>query len=236
MKGLYKAWVLIVFSVILLIPGLLQAQNWEFGVDFILGSPQGDFGRTVDDLGYGLDLYGAYQLRNSPVALGLDIGFLTYGTTRRTEPFSPNIPEVNVRVSTSNNIAFGHLLTRIQPSDGVIRPYLDGLFGFNYLFTESRIRDERSQDEIASSTNFDDITLSGGFGAGSKFHIYRTFDEDSNRLINLFLDLRARYILGGEAEYLREGSIQRDNGNLIFDVERSRTDLLTFHIGIVFQF
>lgn len=53
--------------------------------------PQGDFGRNVDATGFGLDMIGTYQITDSPVAVRLDFGFLTYGTTRRSEAFNPNI-------------------------------------------------------------------------------------------------------------------------------------------------
>lgn len=218
------------------IPGHSQAQNWEASFDFMLGAPQGDFSNNVNALGYGIDLLGAYQITDSPIALGMDLGFLIYGTSRRSEPFSPNIPEVTVRVNTTNNIAFGHFLARIQPGEGRIRPFIDGLIGFNYLFTESTIRDERTNEDIAGSTNFDDITFSSGIAAGAKFHLFETIEPESGRLIRIYLNLRTRYLMGGEAEYLKRGSIRSDNGNLLYDVERSRTDILTFHLGFGVRF
>lgn len=220
----------------LLIPGKIYAQNWDGSASFMTGAPQGDFGRNVDATGFGLDLVGTYQIPDSPVAVGLDFGFLTYGTTRRSEPFNPNIPEVTIRVRTSHNIGFGHFLTRIQPGNGLIRPYIDGLIGFSYLFTESTISDERTHEEIAGSTNFDDITLSGGLAAGLKFHLFETTEPESGNRIRIYLDLRSRYLLGGEAEYLKRGSIITENGNLVYDIDRSRTDLLSFHIGFGVRF
>lgn len=211
------------------------AQNWEAGLDFMLGFPQGEFKQNVDAVGFGLDLTGLYLFPNAPVAAGLDLGVMTYGNTSRREPFNPNIPEVNIRVETSNNIAFGHLLFRVQPRHVPFRPYVDGLFGFSYLYTESRVEDERSFEEIAGSNNFDDISLSGGVAAGAMIRLADTTDPDSGNRFTVFLNLRARYLLGGEAEYLKEGSMRRENGNLVYDVERSRTDLLTTQIGVVIQ-
>jgi hypothetical protein len=220
----------------LILPEKSHAQNWDASVDFMLGAPQGGFKQNVDALGYGIDLLATYQLPYSYVAMGLDIGFMTYGTSRRTEPFSPDIPEVRVQVRTNNNIAFFHFLTRVQPGYGNIRPYLDALVGFNYLFTESRIQDQRTNEDIAGSTNFDDITFSAGIAAGSKFHLFETVDDETGWPIRFYLDLRARYLIGGNAEYLRVGSIQRQNGNIIYDVDQSRTDILTFHLGFGVQF
>ncbi len=203
----------------------------DFGADFMVGVPQGGFRNNIENPGFGIDMFAVYHLKGLHFGLGADLGFVTYGTSRRDEPFNPNIPEVTVRVSTNNNIAFGHLMTRIQPTHGAIQPYIDGLVGLNYLFTQSRVTDDRDTEEIASSTNFEDVAFSGGIAAGSKFRITETMDEDSGRIIRLYLDLRARFLLGGEAEYLQEGSIIVDNGQMTFDSNYSRTDLMTFHIG-----
>jgi len=51
------------------------------------------------------------------------------------------------------------------------------------------------------------------------------------------VDFGIRSMKGGEAEYLKEGSITEDaNGNFVYDVQRSTTDLLTWHLGVVFTF
>ncbi|MEX2601431.1 MAG: hypothetical protein WD355_07275 [Balneolaceae bacterium] len=212
-----------------------SAQNWEVGLDFMLGFPQGEFKQNVDAVGFGLDLTGLYLFSNAPFAAGLDLGVMTYGNTSRREPFNPNIPEVNIRVETSNNIAFGHFLFRIQPRGVPFRPYVDGLFGFNYLYTESKVQDEQTFEDIAGSNNFDDISVSGGIAAGAMIRLVDTTDPDSGNRISVFLNLRTRYLLGGDAEYLKEGSMRRENGNLVYDVERSRTDILTTQVGVVVQ-
>lgn len=50
--------------------------------------------------------------------------------------------------------------------------------------------------------------------------------------IGVFLDVR--YIRGGEAEYLREGSIEIDDGRVHYDVRHSRTDIVIVRIGLSF--
>jgi hypothetical protein len=208
----------------------------------MIGSPQGDFSQKVDHTGIGIGGYFGVLIPNSPVMIGGDLGFLIYGNEDRKEPFSTTIPDVTVDVETSNNIVLGHLLLRVQAPVGAIRPYADGLFGFNYLFTQTRIENEKGfNEEIASSTNFDDFTLSYGFGGGLQIRVY-----DGTKKINqnpqkrnitaAFIDLRIRYMNGGEAEYLKEGSIRREGGDVAYDVEQSTTDLFIFQIGAVLTF
>jgi hypothetical protein len=50
----------------------------------------------------------------------------------------------------------------------------------------------------------------------------------------IFLDLGARYIANGEAEYLREGSITIVNDQVIFQPIRSATNLVVYHVGVSF--
>lgn len=111
-----------------------QAQEFDGGINFMLGFPQGGFSQNVDNAGFGIGGYFGVLLPNSPVMLGGDLGFLIYGSESRKEPFSTTIPDVTVDVETSNNIVLGHLFIRIQAPAGAIRPYVDGLFGFNRDF------------------------------------------------------------------------------------------------------
>lgn len=219
-----------------------NAQEFNGGINFMMGFPQGGFSQNVDNAGFGIGGYFGVLLPNSPVMLGGDLGFLIYGSETRKEPFSTTIPDVTVDVETSNNIVLGHLFLRFQAPAGPIRPYVDGLLGFNYLFTQTQIQNEQGiNEEIATSTNFDDITFSYGAGGGLQIRVYdgtKKMKQESGKreLTGVFIDLRVRYMKGGEADYLKEGSIRRENGKVAYDVERSETDLLTFQIGAVLTF
>lgn len=206
-------------------------------IRFLVGVPQGEFRDNVDNPGFGLDVFGGLGLGRSPVVIGLDVGFLIYGRERRREPFSNTIPDVTVDVETTNNIFQTHVVLRLQPPDGAIRPYADALVGFKYLFTQTRIESERFGDNeaIASSTNFDDFALSYGVGGGLTIELYRPQGEDKD-VQSIALQLGAQYLLGSEADYLRKGSIRRENGSIAFDVERSRTTFLEPYLGVAVQF
>ncbi|MDX1618189.1 MAG: hypothetical protein R3224_05350, partial [Balneolaceae bacterium] len=114
------------------------AQNFDFGLALNGGFPQGKFRSNVGSDGIGLDMVFAYGPRYSPVSVGVDLGFITYGSSTRKEFFNPSIPEVLIGVRTTNNILTGHFFTRVESKQGPVRPYFDGLIGLNYLWTESR--------------------------------------------------------------------------------------------------
>lgn len=231
----------LVLLALFLLSAAVQAQVRPQGdLYFVTGLPRGDFRANVDDPGFGLSVFGGLGFEGVPVVLGAELGFLIYGQEVRREPFSSTIPDVRVRVVTSNNIATGHLVLRLQPPRGAVQPYLDGLVGFKYFFTETRIESEnRSDDEpIAASTNFDDAAPSYGVGGGVQVKLYGGYGERPRGHVQaLNLTLGVRYLLGGEAEYLKRGSIERHrDGTLEYDVSRSKTDLLMPHLGVTLRF
>jgi len=222
----------------------LQAQEFQFGLDFQVGAPQNEFKDQLDDrLGIGLGGFFGYRFGNTPVMLGADLGFMNFGTETRQEPWSTTIPDATVNVENSYNLVHGDLLLRIIPPERAFRPFIDGLFGFNYFFTETKIRDRGStdpDDTIASDTNFRDTAMSYGFGGGFQLRIYSDDGSGNNNDIqtpyNVYLHFLGRYMYGREAEYLREGSIIRENGTVTYDVMQSTTDLLHFRVGVTVGF
>jgi len=217
-----------------------QAQIGTGSLNAVLAIPQGEFADRLDGVGFGLGGEFVVHIPNTPVGLGLSGTFLTYGRERITERFGGGaLGRVEVDVVTSNNIALGHVLLRLQPQNGAFRPYADALVGVGYLFTESRIEDVDFDDDrdIASSTNFDDATLSYGIGGGVMAQVYRGQSGSTGRPFVVSIDARLRYLFGGEADYLREGGIRtNENDDLVFDVTRSSTDLLLPQLGVSIRF
>ncbi len=211
---------------------------FQAGGNFTLGFPQNEFKDNIDNMGYGGTGFFAYRFPRSPLLVGASVSFLIYGRETREEPFSTTIPDVFVDVTTTNSIVMGHLFLRLQPPRGSILPYLDGLFGFNYLSTRTTIENQSNDEEVASSTNFDDMTFSYGVGGGLMIRVFQPPQDDSgkNELQAVYIDLGIRYMKSGEAEYLKKGSIARENGNVTYDVSQSAIDLITGHIGVVFTF
>ena len=118
------------------------------------------------------------------------------------------------------------------------------LIGFQVLWTDTEIEDpedyDDEDDDIASNTHLSDWTSSFGLGGGLKiklteFETNEFGDDDDPTFFNssLYLDLKVRYIFGGDAEYLREGDIEQGaNNEVILNTSHSETDYMTFHIGL----
>jgi hypothetical protein len=204
------------------------------------GVPTGGFGTNIGT-GGGLHLFIGGYLDNAPVTIGLDVGFVTYGRTIDTVPVSETIgPRAQVDVETNNSLVQPHFVVRLQPKTGRVRPFVDGLVGFKYLFTRTSVKDDDiSDDTFASTTNYDDFAVSAGAGAGVDVRVY-TQDDPAKEVRTVSLHLGVQYLWGQQATYLSEGDLvdQNGNGRLEGDelpVQKSRTSLLQPQLGITIQ-
>lgn len=239
MKGFKLLVMSLSFS--LFIINYSYSQEIDLELNFDAGVPQGEFDQQLDRLGWGIGLMGGYRIQNTPLLVGLDIGFLNFGRDVRDEPLSTTIPDLRVEVENSYNMFRADVLLRLIAPPSVIRPYVDGLFGLNYFFTETVIRERGSlsQEDKLRDTNFEDTTLNYGFGSGIYIRVYRnrqpTESVEDFTPGSVYLNLSGRYMFGREADYLQEGSISRENGEVFYDVSRSETNLLYFKFGVVIQ-
>jgi hypothetical protein len=230
----------VILTLLLVSVSQAQIKQFNLGLDFSLLAPQGEFKKKVDRFGYGLAGNFKYNFAALPFSAGAGFGFGIYGSETREEPFSSTIPDVTVEVQTTNNILFSHLILQFRPFNGMFQPYLEGLYGFNYLFTETSINDVDSEfEEVTSSKNLSDFTSSYGFGIGLMLRLMddlKLGDENQKRTGQLYLDLSIKSLTGGKAEYLKENSIYREGQAVTYDISRSNTDLITYQIGVVFGF
>jgi hypothetical protein len=222
------------FILILFFTAVSLSTAQSVGASFMIGSPQGEFRNNVDRLGYGFQLHGTLwtATKERPITIGVDFGYMIYGHVTERNPWV-GFPGVYLNLERSNNIASGHVLFQLCPFSGDVRPYIEGLFGGAYIYTESSIKSENYSETIASSTNYDDFTWNYGGGAGLLVNI----GKNMGSVDNLFLDFKVRYLYGSTAEYLTEESVFVDQrGNTYFVAQKSKTDFLIFHLGVVASF
>ena len=94
--------------------------------------------------------------------------------------------------------------------------------------------DPLDTETIASKNQLDDTALSYGVGGGLDIRLVG-WGADADT-IDIRLNLGARYLFGSRAKYLKEGSVRRDNGEISFDVLRSKTDMLIAQVGVSVEF
>jgi len=222
--------------IILILAAAIKVSAQSAGLNFTLGFPMNEFRDNVKRTGFGGSLQVLFwnPTKEYPYSFGIDFGYLNYGSESRYEPFSSTIPDVSVDVNRTNNIVNFHFMAQIIPPAGTVKPYLEFLLGGSYLYTETTIN-SWGDDQVASSTNFYDWAWSYGGGGGIMFQIMpgQKFDK---RLGPIYLDLKARYLYGTKAEYLKEGSVIVQPDGVTYEVSKSKTDLLTISLGAVFYF
>jgi hypothetical protein len=202
-----------------------------------MGYPQNEFRRNVDRTFYGLSGEFFYCFPRSPVAIGISLEYLNYGSERRVEPLGYDIPDVLVDVTTRNSIFSTAAVLRLSPVTGAFRPYIEALLGFNYLFTYTSVGDDGGwSEDFATTTNLDDWSLTYGAGAGAVIRALDIRSQSGRSLFSLHMEAGVRYCRGRAAEYLRQGSMRREHGSLWYEPLLSDTDLLKTHLGLVFRF
>ncbi len=208
--------------------------KWECGITAGGCFPLGSFWDNIGHPGLSFSFSLGRRAGNSLFSYGLDASYVIYGLESRTEFLSGDIP-VEVDVDTTNNIVQGLLYLKLQPRRGRVRPYVEALAGVNYLYTETSISGrDYPYEEITSSTNFDDVALTAGGGAGLAIRLGRGPDEQAGpgRKSQIFLDIKVRYLAGARAKYLREDSIIPEDGGFTYLYMESRTDLISGQIGV----
>lgn len=211
---------------ILCLPVSAQEQRYEIGIDFLGAFPKGDLEENITDDGLGLGLSGAYRPRHSPFLVGFDMGFINYGSTSYKGPFRDCCNDLE-EIETKNNILTGHLFFKIQPSKGPFRPFFEGLVGAKHFFTTTTFHEDDEFDD--TDREFDDTSLSYGLGAGFAF-VLRDGKHQGGPTVSL--NLGARYLLGGEAQYVIEESVVIEGTSVSFDINESDTDMFIARVGI----
>ncbi len=226
-----KSLPLILLAAALARPAWTQ-DRFELSVDAIGGFPRGEFEDTLNDEGYGVNLYFGYNNGRSPWSIGLDLGFLRYGETSLDDPFGccGFIDEIE----TSNNIYLGHAVARWQPRWPQFNPYLEGLLGVKRFETETSVFADDFTDAIDTDQNFSDSSVSYGLGAG--FDLPLTGPAAPGRRAAIALQLGARWLWGETAEYVLEDTVGFIDAEPVFEVASSKTNMFDVRLGAAFRF
>ena len=228
-----------VSAVVLILAAAGYGQNrFQIGMAFEPFFPQGEFHENMDRIGWGGSLDFLYRIPDSAVHVGAAFAYHVYGWQTRWEPLSWTIPDVMVKVSTTNAMARSHALLRVQPRIGPARPYIEGLIGLQHLTTDTRAYDDSSweHDSIASTNQIRSTVFSYGLGGGLLLNLSRNKSSPEKSAFAVNLEVGVRYIRGGSAYYMTPGDIQLEGNGITYYINRSRTDILMPKIGIAFTF
>jgi hypothetical protein len=229
------------------LPGLARAQH-QVTAAFVATDPQGEFDLNTDT-GFGFTggyLYGFGRQR--VFALGVTGIVQSYGRASRRAILSPTIPDIRVDVETTNNNAYLQGVAQLKAPIGPVQPYAVATGGLGWFFTTTSLQDRFTDTTVLSDTNQSDGTWVLGGGGGLLIRVYQgeprpDMDGQGRVLgqrdpVRAYLDLGARYLRGGEVEYLTEGTLVTDNGEVDLDerLVRSEIEAVQYQVGLTVEF
>ncbi|MGH7572636.1 MAG: hypothetical protein ACREMK_12455 [Gemmatimonadota bacterium] len=216
---------------------------------FAITDPRGPFDINTDT-GYGFTGGYLYAFDEDRVfGLGVTGLVQSYGRTGRRAPLSPTIPDLRVDVETTNNTAMIQGLVQLKAPTGAVQPYLQGTGGFGWFFTTTSLQNRFTDETILSDTNQSDGTWIWGGGGGVLIRVYEgdsrpDVDAQGRVLgqgrdpVRAYMDLGARAIRGDDVEYLTEGSLVTDQGEVDIDrrLVESEIEAVQYQIGLTVEF
>ncbi|MBW3660880.1 MAG: hypothetical protein KY397_04525 [Gemmatimonadetes bacterium] len=204
--------------------------------------PHGELDENTDT-GFGFTGEYAYApTANRAFGFGGTVSFLTYGSTERRVPLSTTIPDIRVDVETSNNMAFLQGMLQLKAPTGGVKPYGNVTGGLAWFSTTTTLRDTRFDREVITDTNQSDGTWVVGAGGGLQVHVWTgqtspsVGNEPPRPPARAYVDVGARYLRGGEVEYLKEGPIFTREGQARIEPVLSDIELTQVLLGVTVEF
>jgi hypothetical protein len=188
-------------------------------------------GGLANNIGFGYGGSANYVFRlDRAGVVGLRIGgsFSGYGRETMTVPLSYSIGgRILANVHTDNTIGTLTFGPQLMFPDGPIRPYVNAGIGVVWFATTSSVDgvDDNNGSDFATR-NYSDGTPTWAVGTGVHIPLVR-------RTTAVLLDLGVEYFYGGEASYLRKGSIvDLPNAQIEIHPLRSETRFLSVNAGV----
>lgn len=227
------------------------------------GVPIEEYAEATDGIGFGANLHLSVPIsRGVPIYGGFNFGYMLFGSQTQRETLSADVTsggdvvgqiDVPLRIVTNNNIYFWHLTGRLQLPIPVIQPYIQGMAGFRYMNTNTKIYDDspdgdwstESNGLITRQTQLSDYVWSSGVGAGLHIQITRSFMIDAQ--VDYMYGGRARYYDGEDTEnwevsfagtseewdqLMNDDNVNGDVISFESDPRESVTNMVNFTLGV----
>lgn len=203
------------------------ARHSSGGIVFSQTRPIGELANNIG-FGYGATGNYIYRLDKAGIAgLRLAGSWSEYGSEKIRAPLSYSVGgRIQVDVTTSNTIGTLTLGPEFMFPEGIIRPYAHAGVGAIWFATMSSVQGIDSYESEFQTRNYSDWTPT--WTAGGGLHIPMARRETA-----VLLDIGVDYFYGGDASYLRKGSIvDLPNGDIQINPLYSETRFLNVSIGL----
>lgn len=218
-----------------------QALNGQFEIYYHQAISQGELRSVYERLespavGYGVGAEGGYYFDPIPLAVGVELGLLFNGADSKTLGGS-NLFSTTYEISSSNIQVPILTHVRFQPNiDSWLFPYAEAVGGFTIYSSTVTLKTIRLGDTTSTSEGDGDVCWNYGIGAGLALKVSDIITLP-NTLQRTLFDIRIRYLMG-TATTIRNARLDEGNGlgYSIVPEEVSKPEVVTFRIGLIFQF
>lgn len=203
-------------------------QKLSGGFDAALGIPQGEFREVNDNLALSLKGHIMYNFdRKVPLHLGLEMGFGTMGSTNR---YFYDAYFDQYEVTASSNIFTVLMKLRIQqPKSVLLRPFAEGLIGWNDFFSTVNVRRLTYYASYYNNQYGESSDASWAMTYGGAAGV----DIRLQKRGNLWLEVKTAYLIGKKTKYLTNPQIT-NTGQVYFTQNESETNMLIPSVGVKF--
>ncbi len=193
------------------------------GIGYSQVSPLGKFKSNTDNIFHGLSSSVAWFIDRQNIAIGFFWNLHTY-----------DFSEIYYDDYTENyTFGFDQLMTNIKfiTNDGILQPYIEGFFGINWLYVDSRSHLSSMfynlfESEEDSPTSSIDNSASLAYGVGAGFLL--PFDFQNPNARGSYLEFSVKYTFSTNTSYYTSF-----NGDIY---KESDTNNFTFGIAYVMIF
>ncbi|MCW5911798.1 MAG: hypothetical protein KIT62_12025 [Cyclobacteriaceae bacterium] len=183
------------------------------------------FGNLGYGLNFGLVLSPLGEKKPSPVLLGADFGFFTYGNEKQKG--NSGTPPLK----TTHNVFTWNGMARLKPKHdkGRVIPFADGLLGLKLFNSKTKIDKDVTDiifntDQREVINNVKDTGLNYGLGLG--------FYTNPKKTTHPGFQLRVLYLWGDEVKYVVRNSVKMDNNGFVtYQTDRANTTMVIVQLN-----
>lgn len=217
-------------------------EPYTFSIYGNIGLPSPEFKKAVDNsiggtaVGFGVN--GLFNLNGkkkepSPVSLGVDFSFLTFGRDKIKSTSDSPPYKTTFNLYSINAVSRLILSNRAK---GFV-PFVDGMLGMKIFNTRTKIDKSLidyvlgdKEEEIIGTTNRNGLGYAVGLGW------YTRKSKGVEGAGNPSFSMRLMYLWGDRIRYIKRGTMQVDpDGNLTFESGYTYTNMILIQFGVTLR-
>ncbi|MFK7757174.1 MAG: hypothetical protein AB8B53_09615 [Flavobacteriales bacterium] len=200
-----------------------------------LGLPSGEFNSSLGTQTFGFGGSFHTDTRNRIFQTGGNFSFARFGSYSdelslyQGETLNGNSVFEEANVHVKHRIYRTHASMRLNPFNGRVQPYVEGLAGLKWFSSSAHISQYsgRAKEKLNKYNLERSFTSSYGWAAGVKIEAAR----------GVFIEARYENLIGGQASFINPESFSMTSHEVFeYDMERSKTNISQIHIGVSLEF